>query len=613
MSTQAEHVAERKAVAALVRKLNVKRTPVGITFCAEAPPAGYAPADVPACAIVREAEAGRMVYVDGARHDCIVGQYHLGLMAGTPLVTEGHYLTMAQGFFTPEGARCNKQNSHSLPAGSIAALAAAPLDAVPDDLPVHLMVVVCPPQQAMVIAGASSVRTGEFAHGELGASACSSIFAAPRNLRNTVFALGDGGGRAFNKLDASELFVALPADRFAHSHRPDGQLLDQAAGDASADPPLARPGRRARGGGAVSEQFRAILFSGGAGSRLWPLSRRGRPKQFQPLVGPDSLFQLMVRRLESSLGIEHIYVSTGRVYREIVLEQIPALPPENVIAEPEMRDTLAAVGFAVAVLDHRYPGSTIATLWGADHIVRRDDEFVACLQAAHQLAREHDWVVKIDVRPSYPSPALGYIEYGERRGEADGRAVYSFVRQVEKPPAEEAERLILAGTYLWNTGYIVWTAEKILSLYREHAPEAYQALQQIVAVLDLPDAEQRIPALYARIPKMSIDKGIFEKMAGEDMVVMPAELGWGDIGAWDVLRDELAAGDAGNAAQGLHLQTDTTNTLVYAPPGKTVVTLGVDNLIIVDTGDALLVMPAGRAQEVKAIVQRLERERPDLL
>ena len=362
-----------------------------------------------------------------------------------------------------------------------------------------------------------------------------------------------------------------------------------------------------------NERINAILFSGGAGSRLWPLSRRARPKQFQPLIGEDSLFQLMVRRLESSVGLDRIFISTGQVYRELVLEQIPELPAGNIIAEPEMRDTLAAVGFAVAVLDHRSPGSTIATLWGADHVIRRDDEFVACLQAANRLARERNWVVKIDVRPTTPSSALGYIEYGEQRGEADGRPVYSFVRQVEKPPIEVAERLLAAGNYLWNTGYMVWTAEKILSLYREHAPETYELLQQIVAALELPHAEARVAELYHQIPKMSIDKGIFEKMGGEDMVVMPAELGWGDIGAWDALRDELAESGTGNAIHGDHLGIDTDNTLVYGPPGKRIVTIGLSNLIVVDTGDALLICPADRSQDVKRVVQQLEREYPGLL
>lgn len=363
----------------------------------------------------------------------------------------------------------------------------------------------------------------------------------------------------------------------------------------------------------ADQQFKAILFSGGAGSRLWPLSRRSRPKQFQPLVGPNSLFQLMVRRLETRIGIENIYISTGEVYRDIVLEQIPNLPPENVIAEPEMRDTLAAVGYAVAILNYRFPGSTIATLWGADHIVRRDDEFVACLSAAFELAREKNWVVKIDVRPTTPSTALGYIEYGEKRAEIAGRPVYAFKRQVEKPPLEVAEELIAAGNYLWNTGYIVWTAEKILSLYEQHAPDAYAVLQDIVSAQALPSTQSSVPELYRRIPKMSIDKGIFEKMGGDDMAVMPAELGWGDIGAWDVLRDELADAESGNAVHGRHIAIDTTRCMIYGPPDKPVITIGVENLIIVDTGDALLVCAADRSQDVKKIVQQLEEEQPDLL
>jgi mannose-1-phosphate guanylyltransferase len=363
----------------------------------------------------------------------------------------------------------------------------------------------------------------------------------------------------------------------------------------------------------ADQQFKAILFSGGAGSRLWPLSRKSRPKQFQPLIGRDSLFQLMVRRLEKRIGIENIYVSTGEMYRDVVLEQVPELPPENVIAEPEMRDTLAAVGFAVAILNHRFPGSTIATLWGADHIVRQDDEFVARLSAAFVLARERNWVVKIDVRPTFPSTALGYIEYGEQRAEVQGRPVFAFKRQVEKPPLELAERLVAAGNYLWNTGYIVWTADKILSLYEKHAPGAYAALMDIVATLDVPSPLVTVSELYSRIPKMSIDKGIFEKMSGDDMVVMPAELGWGDIGAWDVLRDELADLESGNAVNGQLINIDTTNCLVFAPSNKPVVTIGLHDLIIVDTGDALLICQASRSQEVKTIVQRLEEEQPDML
>lgn len=201
----------------LVNKMRVKRQPVAITYCADGPPPGYEPVDIVACAIVRTAEEGRRIYVDAKHHDCYVGQYHLGwLPEADEFITEGEYLTMAQGFFTEDGARCNKQQSHSLPDGTINALAAAPLYQVPEGVPVDLMICVCNAQQAMQIAGAASVREGTFPHGELGASACSSIFAAPWHTQNSVFALGDGGGRAFNRLGQGEMFVSIPAQHFQY-------------------------------------------------------------------------------------------------------------------------------------------------------------------------------------------------------------------------------------------------------------------------------------------------------------------------------------------------------------------------------------------------------------
>jgi uncharacterized protein (DUF169 family) len=201
----------------LVEKMRVKRPPVAITYIRDGIPSGYTPADVVACAIVRLAEEGQRVYVDAQHHDCHVGQYHLGLNPNADdFITEGEYLTMAQGFFTEEGARCNKQQSYSLPDGAIQGIAAAPLDDVPDDVAVDLVVCICNAQQAMQIAGAASVREGTFPHGELGPSACSSIFAAPWHTQNSVFALGDGGGRAFNRVAVGEMFVSVPKHHFGY-------------------------------------------------------------------------------------------------------------------------------------------------------------------------------------------------------------------------------------------------------------------------------------------------------------------------------------------------------------------------------------------------------------
>ena len=201
----------------LVNKMRVKRQPVAITYVNGEPPAGYEPVNVVACMVVRLAENGRKIYVDANHHDCYVGQYHLGWNPDADeFITEGEYLTMAQGFFTEQGAKCNKQQSYSLPEGTITALAAAPLNNVPEGVPVDLIVCVCNAQQAMQIAGAASVREGTFPHGELGASACSSIFAAPWHKKNSVFALGDGGGRSFNQVATSDMFVSIPRHHFKY-------------------------------------------------------------------------------------------------------------------------------------------------------------------------------------------------------------------------------------------------------------------------------------------------------------------------------------------------------------------------------------------------------------
>lgn len=201
----------------LVDRLKLKRRPVGITYCAEGPPPGYEPVNVVACAVVREAEHGRRVYVDPQHHDCWVGQYHLGWLANAEaLITEGEYLTMAQGFFTPEAARRNKAQSSVLPPGTLAALAAAPLDDVPAGVPVDLLVCITDPMHAMQIAGAASVREGTFPIGEVGPSACASIFATPWLMRNSVFATGDGGGRMHNRVAAGEMFIAIPREHFPY-------------------------------------------------------------------------------------------------------------------------------------------------------------------------------------------------------------------------------------------------------------------------------------------------------------------------------------------------------------------------------------------------------------
>lgn len=364
----------------------------------------------------------------------------------------------------------------------------------------------------------------------------------------------------------------------------------------------------------MADELKLLLFCGGSGTRLWPMSRAERPKQFQPLIGSESLFQLMVRRLADGFGIENLFVSTGDKYRGLVIEQAPGLPEDNIIAEPEMRDTLAAVGYAVTVLDHRFRGTAVATLWGADHVIRKDQLFVNALKAAKKLTAERDWVVKVDVPPTFASTGLGYIEIGDRIDRVDEFDVFAFIRQIEKPDPETAEQFLESGRYLWNTGYIVWTTTKILSLYAQHAPDVWRHLKTIGEGLGTDQETAIIRQEFPQIERLSVDYGLFQKMGGSEFAVVPVELGWSDIGAWDVLRDELSGDEKElNVVRGRHIEIDTRNSLVYGPPDKTIVTIGLDGFIVVDTPDALLVCPADRSQDVKRIVDRLKAEGPEFL
>ena len=361
--------------------------------------------------------------------------------------------------------------------------------------------------------------------------------------------------------------------------------------------------------------IKLLLFCGGSGTRLWPMSRVSRPKQFQPLIGSDSLFQLMVRRLARGFGIENVFVSTGDQYRGLVMEQIGDLgfPEENIIAEPEMRDTLAAVGFAVTILNHRFPGATVATLWGADHVIRHDEIFLRALQSAAKLTRERGWVVKIDVPPTFASTGLGYIEIGDRIDTIGEFDVYAFERQIEKPDEERAQEFMESRRFLWNTGYIVWTTTKILELYQRHAPAVARHLEAIEASLGTDEESAVIAEEFPRIERLSVDYGLFQKMGGDEFAVMPVNLGWSDIGAWNVLRDEMRDRPAGNVIRGNIITIDTEDSLIYGPENKTIVAIGLHDMVVVDTGDALLIAPAERSQDVKKVVERLKAENSSLL
>ncbi len=340
---------------------------------------------------------------------------------------------------------------------------------------------------------------------------------------------------------------------------------------------------------------------------MWPLSRKENPKQFQKIVGEESFFQAMVKMILSGFSAEDVFVLTGKDYLETVAQQVPQVPKENIIGEPEMRDTLAAVGFASAFLAKKFPGETMAAIWGADHIVKEKETFVCALKAAEKLAQEKKVIAKVDVHPTFPSVHLGYLEIGEKIGEIDGFEYFEFLRHVEKPDYPTAERFLEGGNYLWNTGYFVWELETIMNLFEKYNAEVYQNLKKISGAVGTGEEAEVIAEEYSKIEKKSIDHALFEKLGKGEQIEIPAVLGWTDVGAWNVLKDELAETLDHNVSRGEHLDIGSKDILVHnEQEGKIVATAGLEGVIIVDTPDALLVVKKENSQDVKKIVEKLK-------
>ena len=359
-------------------------------------------------------------------------------------------------------------------------------------------------------------------------------------------------------------------------------------------------------------EFKIVLFCGGTGTRMWPASRRDKPKQFQPLVGKNSMFQQALARIKKGFSIKDVFVITGRQYVGLVADQEPSLPLENIIIEPEMRDTLAAVGYAAAVLDKKFKNPIVASLWAADHLVKNDMEFIKALKAAFDYSKGTGKIVSIDVNPTYPNTHVGYIKIGKMIKKLDGLAVFEYVKQIEKPDLKEAKKFLQSWAYLWHAGYKIWPAKKMLDLYQKHAPEVFAGLSKIQKAWDSDEQGKIVKKIYPTFEKISVDFALFEKIDPKEIVVLSADLGWSDIGAWNILKDELSPNAKDNVIQGDVFDIDSRDCLIYAnSEGKVVATIGLESLIIVDTPDALLVSQKERISEVKKIIDKLKEAKKD--
>jgi mannose-1-phosphate guanylyltransferase len=358
------------------------------------------------------------------------------------------------------------------------------------------------------------------------------------------------------------------------------------------------------------KNFHAIIPAGGSGTRLWPLSRRAFPKFLQPLPGPKTMIQETVERLLPLARAEHIYIITGADHAAGIAAQLPALPPAALVIEPAPRGTGPAIGLGVALAARGEPDAIVGS-FAADHYVRYPERFREDVSAAIEVARE-GYLVTIGIEPEYPETGYGYIHVGDALGTYAGRAAHRVRRFVEKPDLATARGYVESGEYLWNASMFVWRADVLMDEMRALLPEHHRALTAISAAWDTPERDAVLTELWAGLADVTIDHGILEH--SQRVAVVPSSMGWTDLGDWHSVGSIRAGrGDVTVVAGAEVIEIGGGANIVDAA-GRLVALVGVENLIVIDTGDALLVCDRSRAQDVKAVVDRLRAEgRTELL
>ena len=355
------------------------------------------------------------------------------------------------------------------------------------------------------------------------------------------------------------------------------------------------------------EHAYAVIMAGGGGTRLWPVSRRESPKQLLPLLGQETLFQSTVARLEALFPPERILVVTVAEQARVMQEQVPAIPTENYLIEPAPRGTASVVALAAAVLKKRDPQAVMA-IQTADHHIRNRDLFNYLIKAALEIA-DKNYLVTLGITPTFPSTGYGYIQQGELLNGDYKYPVYTVKRFKEKPDEKTAQQLLGSGDHSWNSGMFVWRVDAILAEVEKQMPELSQAVDEIASAWNSPERDEVVRARWQNLKSQTIDYGIMEK--AERVAVLPAGgLGWSDVGAWDSLFEVLLPDMNGNVATNAqyHLALDTHNTLVYSAGDKRlVVTIGLDDMVVVDTGDVLMICKTDQSQKVRDVVEHLKK------
>jgi mannose-1-phosphate guanylyltransferase len=350
----------------------------------------------------------------------------------------------------------------------------------------------------------------------------------------------------------------------------------------------------------------AVIMAGGVGSRFWPRSRERSPKQVLEIVGSGSMIFNTIARIQPLVPTEKAMVVTNKLQKDIIQQQVPGLPMQNVLTEPLGRNTAPCIGLA-ALWIHHYDPEAVMVILPADHIIRDTEEFLRVIQRAAHVAIENDALVTIGIKPTHPETGYGYIQFEDSSEQnpysADG--IYRVKTFAEKPNLETAEKFLKSGDFLWNSGMFIWRAQVILEEIQKHLPELGEQLKKLEPVIGTDAYFPTLEHVYGVIRSISIDYGVMEKAS--NVFVAKGDFGWSDVGSWDeVVRLTPTNGD-GNALRGTVIAKDSHRNYIDAG-NKLVATIGMDDMIVVMTDDAVLICKKGRSQDVKEVVDYLRRK-----
>ncbi|MEM7033197.1 MAG: mannose-1-phosphate guanylyltransferase [Chloroflexota bacterium] len=353
------------------------------------------------------------------------------------------------------------------------------------------------------------------------------------------------------------------------------------------------------------DQVFVLVMAGGVGSRLWPKSRNSLPKQFLNVTGKETLIQTTVRRILPIVSPDHIFVATGERYVDIVQAQLPDLPKQNIIAEISGKNTAPAIGLGAIHISQVNPEATMVVLT-ADHIIPDEEAFRNALLAAIEVAQTGRFAT-LGVSPTGPDTGFGYIHRGQTVGQFQNQDVFTVQRFLEKPDLSTAQEFFASGDYYWNSGMFIWRISDLLAAFQAHMPQFYKQLELLRSAIFDETSSESVREIWDQVTSVSIDFGLMEYMT--NVAVVPLDAGWNDVGNWAALYQELAENGADNVAVNAeHMAVDSQRVMIQGN-GKLVATIGLEDVVIVETDDVILVCKMDKTQDVKKIVETFKQEK----